>query len=208
MNDDDFVAALRAFFDADDPYDGIDRSDGYNDDYRFGPIAVVRGDDGFDDLQVLVEDDGTIRVARLLFDRAWRETSGLDEVGAYAAYVVARWRSSVLDDRVGAGPGSPGSRSGGVGGLEARLLDTYGNVNEIASGVVEVIDESGDLFFVHVTEQQWRGLDHAAGSTAFDDLEQLIDSRWDDEDHIVFFRGSFHRSVRAELPPVRSRLLF
>ncbi|MCW2770052.1 MAG: hypothetical protein JWR27_1485 [Aeromicrobium sp.] len=192
MNDADLARTVQAIFDADDPADGLDRSDGLGEDHHVESLRIVPGDDGFDDLEVTIVGGGRV-VRRLLFDRTWRAESGLVDPHACAAYVVAKWRSSRLD-RV-----RPTY-------AELELRRRHAGAGRTRTGVLEAVGEDGKPFFVHVTPQEWRQF--AAGRPdPVADLEKWIGARWDDEAHIVFFRGSFHCSVRAELPPVRSRLL-
>ena len=110
--------------------------------------------------------------------------------------------------------------------LVADLRPDHQSVVELEDGVVELVAEwmEGDgTTWVHVTPSQWRelvvdsevaarmdsGID--ASSTgdgpglAWFHLHEEIGSLADDERHVVFFRGGFHRSVRAELPPVPGR---
>ncbi|KQX76289.1 hypothetical protein [Aeromicrobium sp. Root472D3] len=201
MTDDELVEALRAIFAADAVADGLDRSDGYGDEYRITALRVVRGDDGFDDLLLTVEDGHDTVTSRLLFDRAWRVASGLDDAGSYATFALARWRSSIVHETVEPGPRPPVD----VPEVEEALRRSYGNANLVRHGVVEVVEDDGEIFLLHATPQQWRrfvsGRPDAMGA-----LEEVVGARWDDEDHVVLFRGAFHSSIRPELPPLRSRL--
>lgn len=100
------------------------------------------------------------------------------------------------------------------------------SAHESGPGVIEVIEDWGggqrDPLWVHVTPDQWRtyvvacelGARSDSGEDAWSAgdgpgmamlyLNEMIGSRWDDEDHIVFFKEDFEASIRAELPPVRS----
>lgn len=203
MNDDDFLVALQAAFDANDPSDGIDRADGYGRDHRIESVRVVESDDGFDDLEVRVRTDRRVVTARVLFDSPWRAASGLDEVGAYAAYVAARWSTA-------ADVGQPAGSAVNVGqpeGLEQTLKRGYTDVSHPAPEIATAVDAVGEPFSVHATEQEWHDFLASHGPAASATLDTLITGRWDDESHIVYFRGAFHLSIRAELPPVRSMLL-
>lgn len=204
MNDDELVAGLQRLFDADDPSDGIDRSDGYGEDYRFTALQVVTAPDGFDDLDVTVEVGQRTVTARLLFDREWRQESGLDEVGAYAAYVVAKWRQLLVDADDHPSILRQGGPDAAWDELSAWLARRWGPVTEIDDGL-RLVDD-GEEVTVHVTREQWATF-AATRPDPHGELDEMIGSRWDDEHHVVHFRGGFHRSIRAELPPVRSMLL-
>ncbi len=201
MNDDALVRALQELFDADDPSDGLDRSDGLGEDYQIASLRRVPSDDGFDDVEITVVVGTQSVVSRLLFDRAWREASGLDDVGSYAAFILARWRAALVDDDARPAP------SVEVVDLEEALRRPSRSVTRTSTGVLEVVDDGGDRVSVHVTPQQWRDVVRRHGDGVVDTLHEMIDSRWDDENHIVHFRGGLHRSVRPELPPVRSTLV-
>jgi hypothetical protein len=204
VNDADLVRAVQAIFDADDPADGLDRSDGLGEDHCIECLCVVAGEDGFDDLEVTVAVDGRRVVSRLLFDRAWRAESGLDDPPAYAAFVVARWRSARVDGARSTGAPAPDPVT--YAELEHALRRRHAGATRTRFGVLEGVGEDGEPFFVHVTPREWRQF-AADRPDPVGDLEERIDARWDDEAHIVFFRGDVHRSIRAELPPVRSMLL-
>ncbi|AXT85498.1 hypothetical protein C6I20_10050 [Aeromicrobium sp. A1-2] len=202
MKDSEFVRALQAVFDANDPSDGIDRGDGYGRDHRIESVRIVESEDGFDDLEVTVRANRKAITARLLFDSAWRTASGLDQVNAYAAYVAAMWSSAV------SGRGSAGPLSGHAAeDVEVTLKRGCTDVSRTAPDVVSAVDRDGESFFVHVSAQQWQDFVVSQGDDAMFALNTMIDSRWDDENHLVFFRGALHQSIRAELPPVRSMLL-
>lgn len=202
-DDHELVRAVAAIFAADDPADGLDRSDGFGEDYVVTSLELVPGEDGFDDVAVTVAVGCQTVVARLLFDRAWRQESGLDDPTAYAAYVVARWRTALVDDDA---PRADAPVLVDHDELEALLAASNAGVTRTRRGQLEVVDDEGEVFTLHATARQWRAF--AAGRLdPVGDLEELIGSRWDDETHIVFFRGTFHRSIRPELPPVRSMLL-
>lgn len=205
MTDDEFVAALRDVFDATEPPPGVDRHDGHGRDYRITGLAVVPSDDGFDDLEVSVQVGSQTVVSRLLFDRSWREDSGLDDVDAYAVFVARRWQFSQVQAASGAEPAGDGELQLWEL-LRTELARNAAGLHSVRHGVEEVVDEDGDVVTIHVTPQQWRRYAAGRSELALEELDERIGSRWDDEDHIVFFRGSFHCSVRAELPPVRSRL--
>lgn len=197
------VAALAGIFAADDPADGLDRSDGLGEDYVVRSVEQVPSPDGFDDLVVTIAVGDETVLARLLFDREWRRDSGLDDPLAYAAYLVARWRTALVPADV---DDAPPAVLLDHEDLESRLAVGNAGVTAVRRGVLEVVDDEGEVFTVHAPPQEWRT--YAAGrSDPWGDLEELIGSRWDDETHIVFFRGDFHRSVRPDLPPVRSMLL-
>lgn len=200
MSDDELLAALREIFAAEIP--DVDRSDGYGDDHTFTGFQVARGADGFDDLVVTVDRGGETVTSRLLFDREWREASGLDDAHAYARFVVARWADGVVVDA----PDVVETAAPGAEHLEDALRRAYGNVNRVRHGVVEVVEEDGEIFLLHATPQEWRRL-VAVRPDALSLLDATIGSRWDDEEHVVIFRDGLHASVRAELPPVRSMLL-
>ncbi|MFC5678205.1 hypothetical protein [Aeromicrobium endophyticum] len=231
MTDDERVAellsALQRLFDADDPSDGIDRHDGYGRDYRVVGLRVVPSDDGFDDLEVSVLYGGQAVTARLLFDRAWREASGLVDASSCAAYIVGTWQGARSGE---ARPPAPhrqaaSDTTGLWRTLQQSLVRDYVNVNQVSHGRVEVVDEDGEIVTIHLTPQQWRDFvdqceafaerdsgEDAWGAgdglaIALGELDELISSRWDDEEHIMFFRGRPFQSVRPELPPLRSRLL-
>ena len=206
MTDDELVDALGAIFATDAVAGGLDRSDGYGDEYRIGSLQVVPGGDGFDDLLVTVDVGGRTVTARLLFDRGWREASGLDDAAAYATFVLARWRSSLVDDSTDVEPSVPLPGHAPVPEIESALRRTYGNANLVRRGVVEVVEEDGEIFLLHATPQDWRRF-VSERPDAMTALEEVVGARWDDEDHIVFFRGAFHSSIRPETPPVRSMLL-
>lgn len=113
--------------------------------------------------------------------------------------------------------------------LWAQLVDDLGRHNvsaqESAPGIIEIVEELADGVAdpvkVHVTPEQWRAyvVDCEIGarsdsgvdaSTAGDGpglamlyLEEALGSRWDDEQHIVYYKDGFHGSIRAALPPVR-----
>ncbi|NRQ50157.1 hypothetical protein [Aeromicrobium stalagmiti] len=204
MTDEELLAGLRRLFETRDPSDGLDRSDGYGSDYVVDRLELVTGDDGFDTLEVVVAIGPDRAVSRLLFDRSWRRDSGLDDVMAYAAYVIAKWAESRVDEvRTTVGSGSTAE---GNDDLEAVLRRTYANVNVTGHGSYEVVDEDGEVFVVHVTPPEWRRF-VAGRPDPLAELEERIATRWDDESHIVYFRDGLHRSIRAELPPVRSMLL-
>lgn len=110
--------------------------------------------------------------------------------------------------------------------LMSDLRGDHVSVALVEDGVIEVAAEwmEGDgTMRVHVTPDQWRelvvrsevgarmdsGIDassagHGPGLAMFH-LDEEIGSADEDENHVVFFRGGFHRSVRAELPPVAGR---
>lgn len=233
MTDAELVEALQAIFDSAEAPDGIDRSDGYGEDYRIESVRIMPGGDGFDDLEVTVRRRRGFlrrkRVARLVVDRAWREASDLGDPMSYAAYVVHRWRSSQVT------PDSLVMRRLRSAAEEfvpepdicwRAMLHNLGasyEVDERADGIA-VSDEGGTVL-VHLTPEQWRSLvvewevasradggedSRSSGhgpAEAYTRLDALIGSRWDDERHIVLFRGRLHLSIRAELPPVRSMLL-
>ena len=205
MTDDEMLAELRTIFDAEAEADDEGRH------RRVTSMDVVRGDDGFDDLEVTLVVDGTTVVSRLLFDRAWREESGLTDPRAYATFVDARWQAGVVpavtEHDVARPAGRRASRQDDLWqALERALQVDAAGVNRVGPAAWEVVDRDGDPFTVHVTQQQWRGAAAGREQEALDQLDDVIGSRWDDEEHIVFFRGAFHPSVRAELPPLRSRL--
>ncbi len=207
MTDDELVDALSAIFATDAVAGDLDRSDGYGDEYRVESLQVVPGGDGFDDLLVTVDDGGRTVTARLLFDRAWREASGLDDAAAYATFVLARWRSSLVDDSADAEqPVPPAPAAAPDLPVEEVLRRSFGNANVVRRGVVEVVEEDGEIFLLHATPQDWRRFT-SGRPDAMGQLEEVVGARWDDEDHLVFFRGAFHSSIRPELPPVRSMLL-
>lgn len=233
MTDAELVEALQAIFDSDETPDGIDRSDGYGEDYRIESVRIMPGGDGFDDLEVTVRRRRGIvrrkRVARLVVDRAWREASDLNDPMSYAAYVVQRWRSSEVPAASRATRRRRPAADASVPAADICwrvLLQNLGAAYDVdeREGALEVSDGGGTVV-VHVTPEEWRsfvvecetvshadtiedaaGPDRAPGE-AFTRLEALIGSRWDDEQHIVLFRGRLHLSIRAELPPVRSMLL-
>lgn len=228
MSDDELlVQQVQAVLDANDPSDGIDRHDGYGRDYRLTDLRLVRSDDGFDDLEVTVRHADGVQVRRMLFDRAWRESSGLEDAVSCAAYVAARWmvsRSGQVSD-----PRPLRQATAGTDelwrALEDALARGYAGVNRVGHGRLEVVEEVGEIVTIHVTPQQWRRyVDDCEGTAeqdfgedawragdglviALDSLDELLGSRWDDEEHVVLFRGDLHASVRPELPPVRSMLL-
>jgi hypothetical protein len=205
VTDDELVDALRAIFDAEV---GVADGDDEGRDRRIVGLRVVPGDDGFDDLELTLEVDGETVVSRVLVDRAWRAESGLTDPDAYAMFVRARWRAGIVasddaDHAIGRrGPGQDELWRG----LERALRVDAAGVTRVGHGAWEVVESDGDPFTVHVTPQQWRGFAAGREQAALDALDDVISSRWDDEEHIVFFRGSFHPSVRVELPPLRSRL--
>jgi hypothetical protein len=226
-SDRELLEALQRLFDAEDPSDGIDRHDGYGRDYRITGLRLVPSDDGFDDLEVTVRYGGQVLTARVLFDRAWREASGLVDATSCAAYVVGTWQVARSGE---ARPPAPhrqaASDTAGLWRtLQQALVRDYVNVHQVSHGRVELVDEDGEVVTIHLTPQQWRdvveeceaaaesdsGLDARRSgdglAIALGELDEQIGSRWDDEEHIVFFRGAFHSSVRAELPPLRSRLM-
>lgn len=205
MTDDELLAGLRTMLDADSEADDEGR------DRRVASMAVVQADDGFDDLEITLIIDGRTVVSRLLFDRAWREESGLNDPAAYATFVEARWQNGVISSVDPADDASPVGR-GGPGPdemwqkLESSLRADAAGVNQVGHGAWEVVEEDGEPFTVHVTPQQWRRIASGREHDALGQLDDVVGSRWDDEDHIVYFRGAFHPSVRAALPPLRSRL--
>jgi hypothetical protein len=202
-DDQGLARAVTAIFAADDPADGLDRSDGLGEDYVIESLEVVPGEDGFDDVAVTVAVGHETVVARLLYDRTWRQDSGLDDPQAYAGYVVAKWRTALVDDEA---PRAEAPVLVDHDELETLLAASNAGVTRTRRGLLEVVDDDGEVFTLHATPQEWRAF--AAGRRdPVGDLEELIGSRWDDETHIVFFRGAFHRSIRPELPPVRSMLL-
>jgi hypothetical protein len=200
------LLALQAVLDAraDADHEGRDR--------RVTSMRVVPADDGFDDLEITLDLDGETVVSRLLFDRAWREESGLSDPSAYATFVEARWRAGVVTPLEGEADGAVPNGRPGPGQdalwhvLERALRVDAAGVNRVGHGAWEVVESDGDPFTVHITPQQWRRAASGREQEALDQLDDVIGSRWDDEEHIVFFRGAFHPSVRAELPPLRSRL--
>lgn len=200
MSDDELLVALREIFASRTP--DVDRSDGYGDEYTFTGFEIATGADGFDDLVVTVDRGGRTVTSRLLVDREWREASGLDDARTYATFVMARWADGVVDDQPEAAPGpAPDAEP-----LEDALRRAYGNVNRVGHGVVEVVEEDGEIFLLHATPREWRSF-VATQPDALSLLDATAGSRWDDEHHVVIFRGGLHASVRAELPPVRSLLL-
>lgn len=207
MNDTEFVLALQQLFDANDPSDGIDRSDGFGEDYSIRSLRVVGSDDGFDDLEVTLSVGPRTVVSRLLFDRDWREASGLDDVGAYAVFVAKRWRYSEITSAPDVEPAGD-SEADLWQFLLSSLAATAASVAAARLGIIEIVDDEGDLVTIHVTPQQWSRYAAGRDEAAFDELDELIGRRWDDEEHIVFFRGGFHHSVREQVPPVRSKMLF
>jgi hypothetical protein len=237
MSDAELVSALQDIFDAETPPDGIDRSDGFGEDYRIESLRIVPSDDGFDDLEVTVRFPRRVLphrrtvVARLLFDREWREASDLDDAVSCAAYVMARWQSSVIAARSSTSARNRAAAEAWVPDageswqtLLTPLRAERGDVTEQDGGIV-VPDDDGGTVTVHVTPEQWRSYvveseAYARGDSgedslrpgdgpteAYSQLAELIDSRWDDEHHVVFFRGGLHQSIRPGLPPVRSMML-
>ena len=224
--DRELLEALQELFDADDPADGIDRHDGYGRDYRVTGVRLVPSDDGFDDLEVTVAHGSEVVVSRVLFDRAWREASGLVDVRSCAAYVVDTWQHCPGGQaRTGSAPRQAAADTVGLWrGLQEALVRDHASVNQVGHGRTELVEEDGEIVTIHLTAQQWRAFvddcEAAAESDSGEDawragdglsialgeLDELIGSRWDDEEHIVFFRGRLWQSVRPELPPVRSRL--
>ena len=203
MTDDELLAELQTILDADLEADDEGR------DRRVTSMGVVQADDGFDDLEVTLVVDGRTVVSRLLFDRDWREESGLSDPSAYAAFVGARWQTGVVtpaDDAQRAAGSSGASQDELWQALERALWVEAAGVNRVGHGAWEVVAKDGDPFTVHVTPAQWRRVASGRDQEALDQLDHVIVSRWDDEEHIVLFRGAFHSSVRAELPPLRSRL--
>ena len=205
MTDDEMLAELQAILDADAAPDDEGR------DRRVTSMGVVPGEDGYDDLEVTFLVDGTTVVSRLLFDRAWREESGLTDPGAYAEFVDARWQAGVAsphDLTDDAGPATHGGQGQDElwQALERALWVEAAGVNRVGHGTWEVVARDGEPFTVHVTPPQWRRMASGREDDALDQLDRVIASRWDDEEHVVAFRGAFHPSVRAELPPLRSRL--
>lgn len=202
MTDDELLAALREIFASETP--DVDRSDGYGDEYTFTGFEIAPGADGFDDLVVTVDRGGQTLTSRLLVDREWREASGLDDARSYATFVTARWAEGVVDDTpetVGRTDPDPDPEQ-----LEDALRRAYGNANRVRHGVVEVVEEDGEIFLLHATPGEWRRF-VATRPDALSRLDATIGSRWDDEQHVVIFRGDLHASVRAQLPPLRSLLL-
>lgn len=210
MTDAEFVAALQRIFDANDPSDGIDRSSGFGTDYRVTALRVVGSDDGFDDLEITMRIGPQTVMSRLLFDRAWRETSGLDDVGAYAIFVAERWRFSEVAITADTADAEPADTADAElwQFLLASLAASAASVAASRLGLIEIVDDEGDRVTMHVTPAQWRRFAAGRHEAAFEQLDELIGSRWDDEEHIVFFRGGFHHSVREQVPPVRSKMLF
>ena len=205
MTDDEMLAELQTILAADAEADDEGR------ERRVTSMGIVPGEDGFDDLEVTLVVDGRTVVSRLLFDRAWREESGLTDPTAYAAFVEARWQAGVTssaDEQDGAGPAALGGQSQDElwQARERALRVDAAGVNRVGHGAWEVVAKDGEPFTVHVTPPQWRRMASGREDDALDRLDEVIGSRWDDEEHIVFFRGAFHPSVRAELPPLRSRL--
>ncbi|MET0467443.1 MAG: hypothetical protein ABWZ87_01750 [Aeromicrobium sp.] len=237
MTDDELVAALQAIFDAAVPPDGIDRSNGYGDDYRIESLRIVASDDGFDDLEVTVHFRRKLlshrrnAVARLLFDRAWREASGLTDPLSCAAHVVDRLPLSIMDSHASGDSKHRAAAESSVPDVDASWQALLGALREQESEVgeaddhISVSDAGDEPVLVHVTPEQWRAyvvdcevaaredsgedaLQAGDGpAEAYFQLDELIGSRWDDEQHIVFFRGRLHQSIRAELPPVRSTIM-
>ncbi|MCD9198570.1 hypothetical protein [Aeromicrobium wangtongii] len=218
MTDGELIEALQAIFAGDGPADAIDRSDGYGERYRIEAVRLVPSDDGFDDLEVTVRflcrpvwRRRTV-VARLLFDRAWREASDLLDPASCAAYVLARWRFSQVRPESLRARRRRRSAEAAVPGIGVCWQQLLGGLRrpgvEVTEddGLIRLTGAGDDTVQVHVTPQQWRA--HLADAPdALSQLHEQIGSRWDDEHHIVFFRGRFHQSIRAELPPVRSMLL-
>lgn len=207
MND-DFVEALQAVFDANDPADGIDRQDGYGSDYRIVSLRVVESDDGFDDLEVTMEASSAVRpirpigrprqfVSRVLFDRDWRNASGLDDLHRCAAYVVTQSAVSRFDEQDEAVTGPAPDI--------AAVLGSFGAMTQSAQDTYEVASPHHTTLLVHVAPDEWA--EFWRHEYADVHLAETVDSRLDDENHIVFFRGRFHPSIRRELPPVRSPIL-
>jgi predicted RNase H-like HicB family nuclease len=226
LGDDELLAAMQAIFDSPQPPGGI------GDGYRIEALRIVPSDDGFDDLEITVRVHRKVLpdrhvVSRLLFDRDWRIASGLDDPVSCAVHVVGRWQHSIVDPETSGGGRHRAAAETWVSDADAsrqalleRLAAVYDDVRE-HDGVIEVTDTDEGVCHVHVTADQWRsvvvdseirarfdsGEDAATSgdgpSEAMGMLEELIDSRWDDEQHIVFFRGRLHQSIRAELPPVR-----
>ncbi|MET0930179.1 MAG: hypothetical protein ABWX74_11705 [Aeromicrobium sp.] len=237
MTDDGLVAAVQAIFDAEVPPDGIDRGGGHGDDHRIESLRIVPADDGFDDLEVTVHFRRRLlshrrnAVSRLLFDRTWRETSDLVDPIACAAYVVAGWQSAIVDPDAHARDRHRAAAEASVPDADTTWQALFAALRAsgaevIESGdAIEVSDGGDEPVTVHVTPDQWRAFvvecevdarrdsgEDAAESgdgpaEAYFRLDELIGSRWDDERHIVSFRGGLSQSTRAELPPVRSTML-
>lgn len=92
--------------------------------------------------------------------------------------------------------------------LEASLAHDHAGVTRIGHGALEVVDEEGEIVTIHVTPQQWRAVvarceegDGDGATIAYATLDEQIASRRDDEQHVVFLDGRFHRSA---VPPDRA----
>ena len=165
-------------------------------------------------------------LARVLFDHQWRIDSGLQDPTTFAPRVADAAYFSAIDHDVD----PPGERDrvrreiGTVEDLWGRLvahLEPHGGATDSGTGRLLVVDrEDGETVEVHIMPGEWHehvvshelscradsGVDAWERGDGLDAalmfLDETIGGRWDDETHVVFFRGSFERSVRARLPPV------
>ncbi|CAN5244980.1 hypothetical protein BH09ACT10_BH09ACT10_20250 [soil metagenome] len=236
MTDEEFVAGLQAIFDANDLSDGVDRHHGFGTDvWVTGMRPVDDGD--FPELEVTYQlqlpkkrrfknapRTGTTRV---LFGQEWRAASGLDTPASYiqdvaraveaaATRQVQAFRDSkrLRRERPGVMAESTGSADALWNDLLSALRQHHVSAEEVSTGVIEVVEShEAETFWLHVSRGEWQSYIArvGTGNLLYGGLDANVDeeiaSRWDDEHHIVFFRGTFHKSIRAELPPVSSVLL-
>jgi hypothetical protein len=241
--DEAFVARLLAILTnpeptgiaPDDPYgqadDGIDRYDGFGSDFWVESLQVVDGMHGAElevtvGLAVPAHETSRIparAVARVPFERSWRQLSGYDSPANYAPYVAreaGRAATAQVQQHLGgASSAAGGSARGPVPGRDVQwrlLLDGLaaeaGPAVEVSPGRIEVrmadsadpVHTDSQVVTVIVTPDQWHDVLSAHGSR---DVEmyvaELLGPRDPDEHFVVFYRGDLVRSIRAELPPVQ-----
>ncbi|MBW9205743.1 hypothetical protein KV097_07265 [Mumia sp. zg.B17] len=216
IDDDAYLAQLQRIFDANDPGNGIDRFTGYGSEWRVSGLRVVANEDGFDDVDVDIEvngsgADGPLQVrSQVLFDRQWRSDAGYEDPAVFAPYLVRE-----LDGRI---YGLVRDRDSDVAGTLppaidgatrdewwAALLDDLSGeavvAREVGPGTIEVEQLDEPTTWVHVTSDQWaRYVSEHGWDQATEDLATTRSALW--EEHTVLFRGRLWCSIRAELPPI------
>jgi hypothetical protein len=222
----------------DDPYgqsdDGIDTWHGFGRDIWVESLQVVDGEYGAElevTVGLAVPSDEAHRVpartvARVPFERTWRQLSGYTSPAEYAPY-VAREVERAATLHVQRHRGAPRSSTGRESArwlVPARdvqwrlLLDGLaaegGPTVEVSPGRIEVriadsdgcVEAGSPVVTVILTADQWEDVLMERGSGQVDMyVAELLGPRDSDELFVVFYRGDLVRSIREELPPVRGR---
>lgn len=240
MSDQAFVADLQTILD-DWEREGLDGSQVWVTGLR--PVADGDYPELEIDFDVRVSPDHMFQGAprsgttRVLFGAEWLRASGYDDPASFAPVVAesAITAAAALIERRRAGDDElvdepveviksllPGSND-----LWRRLEEALGReaagLTRTSAATVEVIDEDGEPFFVHLTPRDWQAYvvecerlarkDRGSGphprgrglELAIAGLDEARVARRPGEDHLVLFRGSIEPSIREQLPPVRVR---